>query len=51
MLKVVGAANDEEGARLAREAVDEMQCLDPVAFEKDVNYWPIVCAQMLEGNL
>lgn len=51
VLEVADASNDEACARIARQAVNEMRCLDPVAFAKDDNYWPIVCAQMIEGNL
>jgi hypothetical protein len=49
--EVVGITNDEEGEQVAIRAADEMRLLDPSAFEDESQYWPIVCAQMIEGNL
>jgi len=51
VLNVVDAADAEEGARLARQAVAEMRRIDPAAFETEDSYWSIVCGQMLAGNL
>lgn len=49
--EVLEAVGDVEGERIARCAAREMACLDPAAFADDRGYWPVVCAQMIEGNL
>ncbi len=49
--EVSRVGSDEDGERLAIEAAEDMRKLDPPAFDSDTAYWPIVCAQMIEGNL
>ena len=49
--EVVNATSEEDGQRMARIAVSEMEALDAPAFESETSYWPIVCEQMIEGNL
>lgn len=49
--EVSRVTGDEDGERLAIEAAEDMHKIDPPAFDSDALYWPIVCAQMIEGNL
>lgn len=48
---VVAAATDAEGEQLAFGAAEDMRSLDPEAFNDDNFYWPIICSQMIDGNL
>ena len=49
--EVLSVASEPGGERTAQLAARDMERLDPRAFEQDFNYWPVVCAQMIEGNL
>lgn len=48
--EVVGL-DDSEGERVAIEAQADMRGIDHAAFADEDSYWPIVCEQMVEGNL
>ena len=49
--EVLRIDTNDEGERVAREATEDMRDIDPTAFENSTSYWPIICAQMVEGNL
>lgn len=43
--------SDDEGDLIARRAASDMKKLDPGAFAPVDAYWPIICDQMIDGNL
>lgn len=43
--------DDDAAEALARRMVDAMRDADPPAWHASTSYWPIVGAQMIEGNL
>ena len=49
--EVLQATSEREGEEIAIQAVEDMKRIDPGAFEDPNSYWPIVCAQMVDGNL
>lgn len=49
--EVRAAKGESHAEEIAAMHTSAMKHLDPAAFQLDDSYWPIVCAQMLEGNL
>lgn len=49
--EVVDVNTEEEALAIVDSAINDMKNIDSGAWMKDINYWPIIGQQMLEGNL
>lgn len=48
---VEGVEDEEEALSIVNSTINEMKKVDAQAWFNEINYWPIIGQQMIEGNL